>query len=140
MLVAREETGDNSLYVLAAAVAFLWARRAKRFELRIYPPGVRGKGKVGDNLGLARRVRASDVQRFEYQEDTTGPETSHHPQGLYAVLSFSSICLMPDVDERQTAEIIERIVNKFPDISAHWGGPSPFGKHLTSPGLNDTTI
>jgi len=81
----------------------------------------------------------ADIQRIEYQEDITGPGNSGHPQGLYAVLRYQSVCLLPDMDARQTAMVIERIGEKFPDQCAQWKSPSPFGEHFISLGLNDST-
>ncbi|MBN8732811.1 MAG: hypothetical protein J0L64_19905 [Acidobacteria bacterium] len=126
-----------SLAVIAALVAYYYARRSPGFELRIDESRIVARGKVGDDLGLTRSVSVSDVQWLEYQEDTTGPETAHHPGGLYAVLKHRSVCVLPDVDERQTTSIIQRIEAKYPVLRAKWSRASSFGKHFTSLGLND---
>ena len=82
-------------------------------------------------------MSTSEVRWLEYQEDTTGPETAHHPGGLYAVLKHRSVCVLPDLDEQQTASVIERIKDKYPDLRAQWSEQSFFGKGFISLGLND---
>ncbi|HRJ21858.1 MAG TPA: hypothetical protein PLF84_22645 [Bryobacteraceae bacterium] len=126
-----------ALASMIAAVAFFYARRPRKFELRIDKFKFIALGKVGDNLGDTRSVSVSDVRWLEYQEDTTGPETAHHPGGLYAVLKHRNLCLLPDMDEQQTASIIDRIEAKYPALREQWSRQSSFGKHFTSLGLND---
>jgi len=123
--------------VLAASLAFLYAMRKKEVELRITMLEFVLRGRVGDDFGSTRSVRSADIQWLEFQEDTTGPETSHHPGGLYAVLGRRNICLLPDVDERQTALIIARIAERFPGFRRQWESASPFGKRFTSLRLNE---
>ncbi len=123
--------------VLAASIGFFFVRRTHKFELRVTRREFAARGKVGDNPGNSRSVPTSDVQWLEYQEDTTGPETAHHPDGLYAILKYRSVCLLPDVDEQQTAAVIERIKDKYPDLGTRWSGHSSFGRDFISLGLND---
>lgn len=78
-----------------------------------------------------RCVPRANIKWLEYQEDTTGPETAHHPGGLYAVLPQGSVCLLPHVDEKQTGMVIERILAKFPAFRDQWKENSPFGQHFT---------
>ncbi|MBI1895458.1 MAG: hypothetical protein HYS04_02820 [Acidobacteria bacterium] len=129
--------GALALAVLAAAIGFFFVRWTRKFELRVTRNEFAAQGKVGDNLGSSRSVSTSDIQWLEYQEDTTGPETAHHPGGLYAILTHRTVCLLPDVDEQQTASVIERIKDKYPDLGAQWSGHSSFRKHFISLGLND---
>lgn len=125
------------LAVVAAPLGFLFVRRVRKFELRISRSEFAAQGKVGDNWGNSRSVPTSVVQWLEYQEDTTGPETAHHPGGLYAILNHRSVCLLPDVDEQQAVAVIERIKDKYPDLGAQWSGHSSFGRGFISLGLND---
>lgn len=122
---------------LAAALGFFFARGTRKFELRATRNEFVALGKVGDNLGNSRSVSTSEVQWLEYQEDTTGPETAHHPGGLYAILKHRSVCLLPDVDEQQTASVIARIEDKYPDLRTQWAGQSAFGRNFISLGLTD---
>ena len=126
-----------ALALLAAVAGYVYARRTRTFELRMTRFQFVAVGRVGDNLGNSGSVSTSEIQWLEHQEDTTGPETAHHPGGLYAVLKHRSVCLLPDVDEQQTASLIERIKDKYPDLRAQWGGQSSFGQHFISLGLND---
>jgi len=132
--------GRTTAVVLASiisAITFLYARRARKFELRIDTFKFVALGKVGDHLGKTRSVSVSEIRWLEFQEDATGPETAQHPGGLYAVLKHRKLCLLPDVDEQQTASIIDRIEAKYPALREQWGKESSFGEHFTSLGLND---
>jgi hypothetical protein len=120
---------------LAASLGLLLGMRQQDTELYITNSGLKSRGRYGDSFRSTRSVSCRDVRWLEYQEDTTGPETSHHPGGLYAVLSGHSVCILPYVDEEQVTEVIQRIVEKFPDLRQQWEGQSPFGEHFTSLGL-----
>ncbi len=121
---------------LASGLSFLLGTRRQDAELGITNFELKSKARFGDSFRSTRRVSLADIRWLEYQEDTTGPETSHHPGGLYAVLSGHSVCILPYVDEQQTAEIIHRILEKFPYLRQQWEGQSPFGQHFTSLGLD----
>jgi hypothetical protein len=125
-----------AIALLAGLLGFLWAIRKRNAELRVTNLEFRLRGRVGDEFGSARSVCRADIRWLEYQEDTSGPETSHHPGGLYAVLLSRSICMLPDIDERQTAVVIERIFEKFPDFRDQWRRNSPYGQHFTTLGLD----
>ena len=114
--------------LLAALGAVLLARRRESSQLRVTRSELVLRGRYGGSIRSRWRVAAHDVQWLEFQEDSTSPETSHHPGGLYAVLGRRSVCLLPHVDESQTALVIERIEAKFPDLRARWASASPFGK------------
>jgi len=121
---------------LSASVAFLSAKRTERFELRITRKEFAARGRVGDNLGSNRSVCAADILWLEYQESTGGADSSGHPEGLYAVVKHRSICILPDIDEKQTSLMIERIKGRFPDFRTQWADHSPFGTHFISLGPN----
>jgi hypothetical protein len=123
--------------LLAASLVLLYARRKRNVELRITRLEFVSRGRVGDNLGSTRTACSADIQWLEYQEDTTGPGTSHQPGGLYAVLGRRSICLLPDMNEPQTALVIERIEGRFPDFKSQWENKSVFGRNFTSLGLDE---
>lgn len=120
----------SGLTLLAAILAFLFARRKRNVELRITRLEFASQGRVGDNFGSNRRVPTADIQWLEYQDDTIGPATSHHPGGIYAVLARRSICLLPDVDKQQTALILQRINDRFPEFKREWAKKSVFGQHF----------
>jgi len=125
-----------AMTALVAGLSLLLAMRQQDAELRVTSLELKSRGRCGDSFRSTRSVSRADVRWLEYQEDTTGPETSHHPGGLYAVLSGHSVCILPYVDKQQTAEVIQRIVEKFPDLGQQWEGQSPFGQHFTSLGLD----
>lgn len=127
----------TALALAAAVVAFLYSRRTRNFELRVTSSQFVALGQVGDNFGNSRSVAVSDVQWLEYQGDTTGPETAHHPQGLYAVLGHRSMCLLPEVDAQQAASIIDQITARYPNLQQQWSGRSSFGTHFISLRLNE---
>jgi hypothetical protein len=130
--------GTPALIITTAIVAVLslfLGMREQHAELRVTNLALTSKGRYGDSLWSKRSVSAADVRWLEYQQDSTGPETSHHPGGLYAVLSNRNICILPYVDEHQAADVIQRIVERFPDLRGRWEGQSPFGQHFTSLGL-----
>ena len=77
-----------------------------------------------------RSICRADIRGLEYQEDTTGPETASHPGGLYADVRHGSVCLLPNIDESQTAFIIESIWEHFPDFRKQCAEQSPF-EHFT---------
>jgi hypothetical protein len=125
----------GSTTIPIAGISFLLAVRRKSAELRISRDEIILRGRVGDSFRSRRRVNPQEVKWLEYQADTTGPETSHHPEGLYAVLSRHSVCLLPDIDAQQTATVIEQIHSRFPDLSRKWQSQSPFGQNFLSLGL-----
>ncbi len=123
--------------IAAGSIAFLHSMRKTISQLIVTKLEFVSRGKVGDNIGSMRTVCLADVQWLEYQEDTSGPESSSHPGGLYAVVGRRSVCLLPDIDEAQTALIIDRILDKFPGFRQQCRANSPFGKNFTLLGLNE---
>src|SRR5262249_18565434 len=95
--------------------------------------------------GLAQETRPvsrTDVRWLEYQEDTSGPESDHFG-GLYAVLRWSSVCILRYADAEQTEQVIQRIATSFPDFANEWvkesdrgGGVGELGGHFISLGLD----
>ena len=125
--------------VLAAAIDFLCVLRTKSAELRVTNLEFVLRSYFGGGYRSTRSVSRADIKWLEYQEDTTSPETAHHPGGLYAVLKHSNVCVLPFVDEHQAAVVIDRILEKFPDFRNQWEGQSPFGQHFTTLDLDRPT-
>lgn len=123
--------------VAAAAVAFMTARRQQSGQLRVTRNRFEARGRIGDRLGSSRAVSSSEVKWLEYQEDTTGVDNADHPGGLYAVLRWRNICLLPYADANQTYSVIERIQDKFPDLRQQWAKVSAFGQNFQTLGLAD---
>lgn len=117
---------------IVAAISFVEIIKATKAELRITHDLIESLGSFGERLGRKKTLRFADVKWFEYQEDTSGPETSHHPGGLYAVLKHGSVCTLPYIDETQTASVIDQIFRKFPELRRQAEQHTAFGKKLTS--------
>jgi hypothetical protein len=126
-----------AIAAVAGFLGFLYAVHKRNAELRVTNLEFRSRGRVGDDFGSTRNVCGTDVRWLEYQEDTSGPETSHHPGGLYAVRGSLSICMLPYIDQQQTALVIDRILDKFPEFRQQWRRNSPFGQHFTALGLDE---
>jgi hypothetical protein len=127
----------SGVALLVACLSLLRVSQASIAELRV--TNLELQSSVRGTFGSRRSVSRADIRWLEYQEDSSGLETSHHPGGLYAVLRLQSVCLLPYVNEQQTAQIIERIVTKFPDLGKQSNESSSFGAHFISLGLNDPT-
>jgi hypothetical protein len=119
----------------AAGLGGFFGSRQRKSELRVTNLELTSKGACGDSLRSVRSISRMDVRWLEYQEDKTGPE-SLHPGGLYAVLRYHSVRILPYVDETQAASVIRRIAEKFPDFEDQWKGQSPFGEHFISLALD----
>jgi hypothetical protein len=123
--------------VLAGIVSLLLGMRGQKGELRVTQTEIKSRGRFGDNFRSSRKVNPKDIRWMEYQEDATGPETSHHPGGLYAVFERHSVCVLAYIGEQQTVEVIEAIYKKFPDFKDCWSRRSAFGVHFASLGLHE---
>ena len=123
---------------LLAAAEVLSIARAKVAELKVTNLEFTSLARIEGRFGRRRSLSRTDIRWLEYQEDTTGPETAHHPGGLYAVVRHGSVCLLPDTDESQTALIIERICEHFPDFRKQCAEQSPF-EHFTQLHLDQSS-
>jgi hypothetical protein len=131
------ETPFLAVMTIVAMGLSLWLGIRKRgIELRVSNLELISRGRCGDNFRSVRNVNRAEIRWLEYEEDTTGPESSHHPGGLYAVLRHQSICIFPYANEEQAAAIIQRIVERFPDLVQQLRAQSSFGEHFTSLGLD----
>ncbi len=126
-----------ALAVLVVAADLIYVMRRRNAELTVTNLELRSRAYIEGWYGPVRSVPRADIRWMEYQEDTTGPETAHHPEGLYAVLDRRNICLLPYVNEEQAALVIDKIVKKFPDFGDQWRRQSPFGENFTTLGLNE---
>jgi hypothetical protein len=126
------------LAMIVALLAFLNATRVRTFELRVTSSDLVLVGAGGDNFGSFRRLSTADVKQIEYVEDTSGPETAYHPEGLYVRTKHLTIRMLPGVDALQTAEITARLEEKFPALSDRPAAcESVFGSHFTALGLSE---
>ena len=66
-------------------------------------------------------IPRANVQRLEYRKESGGGgESAACPSGLYVEgrrSLWSTQCLLPNIDEAQTNQVIDRIYARFPDTS-----------------------
>jgi hypothetical protein len=64
-------------------------------------------------------ISRADVYNMEYRKSSGGGEDQPLPSGLYVERSASvwqsGTCMLPDIDEAQTLQVIEAIYRRFPD-------------------------
>lgn len=120
-----------TVVAIGAGLSFSLAIRSTVNELRMTNRELESQGRCGDRFRSARHIDCADILWLEYQEDTSGPETSYHPGGLYAVLKHHSICILPYVDRQQADTVIGKISERFPELRQRWKAQSPFGQHVT---------
>jgi hypothetical protein len=121
--------------LIAGLIGLFEILRSSKAELRVTERSLESSGFFAERLFKSKILHWSQVQWLEFQGDTTGPETSHHPGGLYAILQRGSVCILPYIDEKQTSEAIDRILRKFPHLQEQWRGKSAFGNNFTTLGL-----
>ncbi len=97
---------------VVAATSYRSSSHQSHAELRATRQELVSEGVGADTRPFKRRAACFDVQWLEYRSE---PDA-----GLYAVLANESIRILPDVTERQAAEVIERIENQFPELRRQW--------------------
>jgi hypothetical protein len=64
-------------------------------------------------------ISRADIGNLEYRKSSGGGEDQELPSGLYVERSGSvwqyGTCMLPDIDEAQTRQVIEAIYRRFPD-------------------------
>jgi len=123
--------------VLVAAGTFAFTAADRHFQLRVSANETVSLGRIEGELSSRRCVPTQHIEWLEYQEDATGPESSSHPQGLYAVSLRRSTCLLPHINEADTAAIINRIYEQFSTLRSQVRRASPFGRHIVTLGLEE---
>ena len=96
---------------IVAVAAYRSSAQQRSAELRATRQELVLEGIGADTRPFKRRAACFDVHWLEYRSE---------PAGLYAVLANEDICMLPDVAERQAAEVIERIETKFPELREQW--------------------
>lgn len=124
--------------LLAACVIVAMDFRRRRNELRLTGTEFVRRGWIVGHLRRRIRLSAADIDWLEFQEEVKGPDGPDHPSGLYAASGRRSICLLPDLDESQTMQVIDRIEQKFPHLQQQWRGKSVFGQNIITLGLDNT--
>ncbi len=109
-----------ALAALAGIVSWLINSRMKTVTLMATEFEFKSVGGAGDGLSKLRRVATSSIVWLEYKPGISGPETSHEPEGLYAITSSGSVCLLPEIGHHQAMELLDAIERKFPRLGADW--------------------
>lgn len=102
--------------IVTALFAFVLSRRPRTATLTVDKLDLVSTGRVGEGLGLTRSIATAELQGLGFEEDTTGPEDSSHPGGLYAQVGGKSVCLLPGITGQQSAEVIREILRRFPQL------------------------
>ena len=73
------------------------------------------RSRFGRQYVTTKIISRADILGFKCKKsDFTEP--IGRPRGLYAVRAFSSTCVLAYIDERQCAEVLEAIYERFPDM------------------------
>jgi hypothetical protein len=83
-------------------------------------------------FGPTRSVARADICYLEYRNEKHREGLAQ--QGLFAKVKFGNVCLLPYLDEKQTASAIQALYRRFPDMPLMRSDPS-FGDHFTTLGL-----
>jgi hypothetical protein len=75
---------------------------------------------------LKKQVCAADISWLEHRPDVAGADIVE-PGGLYAIMPTRSVCLLPDLNEEETREVITAVEAKFPQLAQNWRSRSYFG-------------
>lgn len=116
--------------VTGAAMAMMTFRAeamASHAELRVNRHEFVLETRSGEATQAPRRTACFDIQWLEYRPGEADSRAERSQTGLHAVLQGGSVCVLPSVDEREAATVIERIGSKFPELREQWERRSPFG-------------
>jgi hypothetical protein len=110
-----------------AMMTFRTEARASHAELRVNRHELVLETRTGESVQAPRRTACFDVQWLEYRPGEADSGAARSQAGLHAVLQGGSVCVLPGLDEREAATVIERIGGKFPELREQWERRSPFG-------------
>lgn len=102
---------------VAAATTYL-AVRSRKAQLLATNVEFVTTGDLGRRVQTPRIVCTADVRWLEFWNSSGTFRTG--PDGLYAVTTFGSKCLLPFLDYTQTDEVIRAIGRKFPGLAERW--------------------
>ena len=120
---------------VALVAGFFASLQAKRVELRVTKVEFFTQGNLGMRFRLGQAVCTSDARWLEFRGNG-GSENSDEAQGLYAVTSRGSACLLPFVSEQHVVQLIGEIEKKFPFMAERWRSESAFGSDFVSLGIS----
>src|SRR4051812_37880316 len=81
--------------------------------------------------GKVVRVPVCDVRWLEYVPVADRPGADRNDTGVFAILENGRVRLLPYLNEVQSAESIDKILDKFPNIREQIRRHSPFEQHFT---------
>ena len=110
----------GGLCVFTMVRSFVASMRGTDVTLVVTNLDFRSEGRSPNGYKPSLIARA-DIQCMEFREASGGGEDAENPSGLYVqqrgILLGSSTCVLPDINESQTAQVIEAIYRRFPDTS-----------------------
>ena len=117
---------------IATGAAIAWTTyrteaRVSHTELRVNRHEFVLEMRSGDAIQAKRRTACFDIRWLEYRRGEADSPEQQSQTGLHAVLQGGPVCVLPGVDEREAATVIERIESKFPELRELWERRSPFG-------------
>ncbi len=122
--------------LIVGALSYVAKNRIKNVVLRVTSVEFTTTGFFeGGGVRFHRFVPTADVRWLEYRPETGGGEAAYHPKGLYAVTRSGVSCVLPYLEEQETATVISRIEARFPAFAERWRAESPFGEHYLTLGL-----
>jgi hypothetical protein len=127
----------HTVFLLGVGLNLLDNLRGDRtYKLRVTDRkfSYRSLGSFSTFVGLRRTLKGSEVKWLEYDETSS---EDHYP-GLYAVLRFRTVCILPHIDGQQSLQVIDRIESRFPAYQEQWKGQSAFGKQFITLGLDQS--
>ena len=101
-----------------ASVVANWAR-GSRTELVVTADQLLARGNIGRLFSSETTIRTADVTAMRYQVGGEGA-----PSGLYVGHGWRSTCLVPEISEDQTNQILDEIFRRFPNIATGDSNPS----------------
>ena len=117
------------LVLLAVGLAFARVVRERRIDLLVTNLEFR---LVRSDFGVGQVVCSADVKWLEHQD---GGEDE--PEGLYALLRFGKVCVLPHANPAEADQVIDRIEKRFPDMAERWrASGTPFDRHFITLGLS----
>ena len=120
------------LILIAGVAGFAGTVSERQIQLQVTNREFSLSGSRGGGFGISPSVCSADIKWLEHQ-DGSGEE----PEGLYAILRFHKVCVLPHVDPAQADQVIDRIEKRFPDMAERWrASGSTFGRHFITLGLN----
>lgn len=103
---------------LVGFIVFAWLRQKRVIQFE----AAGGELRTSFRLPLedAARVPVSQVVLLAHHRDSWRRARWHENEGLYAFTRQGEFLLVPGLYEYQTQELIDKILERYPEIQEHW--------------------